>query len=194
MGGSSFEQLVQEVLKQKQLMDQLEGENRALRRQLAELRAGRGVFIDICGKRYALVADARQESGPQRAVPVAAAPAPAAVVEVSVVTGKLAEITEAPTTAMPQLAEAPTATMVESAEQQIAETPSTPLPEIELFEEEERKTPAMTFLEEAMIDEFATASTSPMAVWQAPAKKPEEIDEEEKAALRRQLIGSFLLE
>ena len=48
-----------------------------------------------------------------------------------------------------------------------------------------------------LIDEFAAAATSPMtpAVWQGTMTgKAATIDEEEKAALRKQLIGSFLLE
>ena len=34
--------------------DQLVAENRELRQQLAELRAGRGIFVDIAGSRFAL--------------------------------------------------------------------------------------------------------------------------------------------
>jgi hypothetical protein len=71
--------------------------------------------------------------------------------------------------------------------------PSTPKPVEE--DEEEALTPS--FLEEIMIDEFAnasTATTSPMATWSPPAKKQQRTDEDEKEALRRQLIGSFLLE
>ena len=92
--------------------------------------------------------------------------------------------------------------------------PETPLPSYDEFEqvasyldqeveevnEEEMlqtATPSSTFLEDMLIDEFAAAATSPMtaAVWQGAAtKKAATIDEEEKAALRKQLIGSFLLE
>ncbi len=41
MDGNYFEQIAQEVFKHKRLMDQLEAENRELRQQLADLRAGR---------------------------------------------------------------------------------------------------------------------------------------------------------
>jgi len=51
-----------------------------------------------------------------------------------------------------------------------------------------------TFLEEIMYDEFANQMTSPMSVWTGPVKKPETPDEAQKAALRRELMGSFLLE
>jgi len=54
MDGNHFEQIAHELVKQKQLMDQLVAENRELRQQLAELRAGRGIFVDIAGSRFAL--------------------------------------------------------------------------------------------------------------------------------------------
>jgi cell division protein FtsB len=54
MTGNQFEHIAQEVVKQKHLMDQLEAENRALRQQLADLRAGRGIFVEIAGRRFAL--------------------------------------------------------------------------------------------------------------------------------------------
>ena len=58
-------------------------------------------------------------------------------------------------------------------------------------------TPSSTFLEDMLIDEFAAAATSPMsaAVWQGGvSEKAASIDDKEKAALRKELIGSFLLE
>jgi cell division protein FtsB len=54
MDGNKFEQIAQELVKQKHLMDQLVAENRELRQQLAELRAGRGIFVEIAGSRFAL--------------------------------------------------------------------------------------------------------------------------------------------
>ena len=54
MGGNYFDQIAQELRKQKQLMDQLEAENRALRQQLAFLRTGMGIFIEIDGIRFPL--------------------------------------------------------------------------------------------------------------------------------------------
>jgi cell division protein FtsB len=54
MDGNNFEHLAQELVKQKHLMDQLEAENRALRQQLADLRAGRGIFVEIAESRFAL--------------------------------------------------------------------------------------------------------------------------------------------
>ena len=54
MEGNIFEQIAHELVKQKHLMDQLEAENRELRQRLADLRAGRGIFVDIAGSRFAL--------------------------------------------------------------------------------------------------------------------------------------------
>jgi cell division protein FtsB len=54
MEGNNFEQIAHELVKQKHLMDQLEAENRELRQRLADLRAGRGIFVEIAGSRFAL--------------------------------------------------------------------------------------------------------------------------------------------
>ncbi len=53
--GSNFELIMQEVLKQKQLLEDLQTENVELHGQLAELRQGRGIFVDILGNRFPLV-------------------------------------------------------------------------------------------------------------------------------------------
>jgi len=54
MDGNYFDQIAHEIIKQKQRMDQLETENRELRQRLADLRAGRGIFVEIAGSRFAL--------------------------------------------------------------------------------------------------------------------------------------------
>src|SRR5260370_31818670 len=54
MSGSSFELLMDELLNQKRIMDELIAENHSLRRQLADLRGGRGIFLDIQGQLFAL--------------------------------------------------------------------------------------------------------------------------------------------
>ena len=51
-----------------------------------------------------------------------------------------------------------------------------------------------TFLEEALIDEFSSATTRQMSVWNGPTSSTSSLDEDAKAALRRELMGSFLLE
>ncbi|GCF09531.1 hypothetical protein [Dictyobacter arantiisoli] len=51
---NSFEQLAQEIFRQKQVMDALQQENTELHRQISELLDGRGVFVMIGDKRYSL--------------------------------------------------------------------------------------------------------------------------------------------
>jgi hypothetical protein len=58
MNSNSFDLIMQEVLKQRQAMGVLQAENQELRQQLADLRAGRGIFIEIDGNRFALDASA----------------------------------------------------------------------------------------------------------------------------------------
>ena len=55
---SAFELIMQELLKQKQRLDEVKKENQELRSQLAELREGRGVSIDILGQRFSPAVDA----------------------------------------------------------------------------------------------------------------------------------------
>ena len=52
---SSFEDLAQEIFQQKQRMDALQAENNELRRHIAEIRDGRGLFIIVEGQRYAML-------------------------------------------------------------------------------------------------------------------------------------------
>lgn len=194
MGGSSFDLITQEVLRHQQIMEQLEQENRELKQQLADIREGRGIFLDICGKRFALMSDSIQNI--YRTVPAPAADEQFLQEE-------------------PVVDEAPVEDNVENqptvaiAHADIASIPEIPTTEGQIEEEEEKEEEdtGPTFLEEIMIDEFAAASTSPMeavspkeAVWSGPAQNAqkenatESIDEDKKAALRRELIGSFLLE
>src|SRR6266581_1201942 len=79
-----FELIMQELLHQKQLLEDLEAENRELRQQLADLREGCGVFIEILGKQFSLIGDAFASSattpiavwqGPTTPASVPAAPA-----------------------------------------------------------------------------------------------------------------------
>jgi cell division protein FtsB len=53
---NSFDNLAQEIFRQKQRMDALQAENNELRRHLAELREGRGLFIIVEGQRYPMIA------------------------------------------------------------------------------------------------------------------------------------------
>jgi hypothetical protein len=171
--GSNFELIMQEVLKQKQHLEDLQTENDELHRQLAELREGRGIFVDILGNRFPLVGE-----------PVSVSPEATATVE-------RADLSLQETTAMPG----------EALPSSLPETP-VPAIAYDVAEVQEDRpplaTPTMsTFLEEALLDEFSNASTRQMeqvAVWSGPITNPPSFDEQEKETLRRELSGSFLLE
>ncbi len=170
--GSNFELIMQDVLKQKQLLEDLQMENDELHRQLADLREGRGIFVDILGKRFPLVADSVGIS--PEAVTTAGADL------------YLQETTAIPGEAVP------------------SSLPETPVPATVYAVDEVQEdrphmaTPTMSeFLEEALLDEFAAASTRQMeqvAVWSGPVTNPPSFDEKEKETLRRELSGSYLLE
>ncbi len=66
MSGNSFDSIAQAILTQKQMMDKLQEENRELRRQLADLSAGHGIFIEIAGMRFPI----RGEIAPPQATNV----------------------------------------------------------------------------------------------------------------------------
>lgn len=183
MSGSNFELIMQEVLNQKQRMDDLLAENRELHRQLTSLREGHGIIIDIQGRQFALESEAVTSQFPLHVIST---------------TQETAATFEPAPSAMPSTV--PMGTI-----------PETPYPSTDEFaqvaqyteevdevgEEEVPSVHTSTFLEEMLIDEFASAATSPMAVWKAPApvtRKLAAIDEDQNAALRKELIGSFLLE
>jgi len=184
MGGSNFELIMQEVLNQKQCMDDLLAENRELRRQLTDLREGHGIIIDIQGMQFALGSEAFTNQFPVQVTPTIQntpatfEPAPAAMPS----TVPMGTVPETPYPSTDEFAQiAPFAEEVDE--------------EGEVGEEEVPPTHTSTFLEEMLIDEFASAATSPMAVWKAPVtRKLTAIDEDQNAALRKELIGSFLLE
>ena len=240
MGGSNFEVIVQEIMKQKRIMERLEEENCELHRQLADLRDGRGIFLDIHGKRYALIGDSiildhdstalvslqfvelsEQEQEQQEEQPT--------LQEQPTMQIPLYDTADASTEAMSELDELKVVDALPPFEQDLeldeeadldvftvddvadrhredmADKPThpdreTPLPISEFGGEEDLIPPP--FLEELMVDEFAAASSNPRAVWTPPqlnhprkqTKKLEMNDEATKAALRRELIGSFLLE
>jgi len=164
--GNGFELIMQEVLTQQKNMEKLEAENRELRRQIADLQAGRGIFVEILGTRFSLnvepaVASAESELT-QELAPVAEQQ-PTSTIEI-------------PTTPIPE------ASLPDTEEVQ------------EEVPEEASLLPSSSFLEEMLIDEFSSAVTSPMAVWSGSSKKSTPANEEDKATLRRELVDSFLLE
>jgi hypothetical protein len=67
---SAFELIMQELLKQKQRLDELKKENQVLRSQLAALREGRGVFVDILGQRFSPDVDISEPLARSQRLPV----------------------------------------------------------------------------------------------------------------------------
>lgn len=164
--GSNFEIIMQELLNQKQRYEELMAENKELHSQLDALRAGNGITLDILGYRIPLLVNAQTVS------PTASQPDPT-----------LQETTVMPTDELQQPASEFIEYEVEEEEQDSEQTDtSVPVPT------------TSTFLEEALIDEFSSATTRQMSVWNGPTSNTSSLDEDAKAALRRELMGSFLLE
>ena len=57
MSDSSFDLILQELLHQQNFMENLEAENRELRQQIADLRVGKEIFVEILGHRFALLSE-----------------------------------------------------------------------------------------------------------------------------------------
>ena len=213
MGGSSseiiiqtFDEITRAVFEQQKIMEQLEEENRELHTLLMNLRAGQNIFLEIEGKRFPLLMQdnaALQEMSTSTPVamlaPVETQPAleEEATAENVVVT-KVADVTDAPTIAMVEVA----GNHVSEPEHEMPKSMITAqLPRIYEEEEQPKEVYTPSFLEEVMLDEFTAAATRPMAVWTGPItpvnKKQEPLDmsdEEKKATLRKELLGSFLLD
>ncbi len=189
MGGSGFDQLAQEIIKQKHIMDKLVAENQDLHRQLADLRAGRGIFIEINGQRFALAQNTNNSTSD--------APVQEEVIIETAV-------------AMPQQEQTvtnETQNRVEPHVSTVQSSPTLPLPPVATTHHSGSQSKKQTtFLEEVMIDEFASAMTSPLAlrkdskqqkaITETKTQPPvaEEDKEEDKATLRKELMGSFLLD
>jgi hypothetical protein len=170
--GSNFELIMQEVLKQKHQLEELLSENDELHRQLAELREGRGIFVDILGERFTLVE-----------VPVSDSPERIGTPEADLSLQETTEILrESLPTSMPETPVTASESSVEEAQEDLPTY----------------ITPTMSsYLEEAILDEFSAAATREMgqvAVWSGPITNPPTFNEKEKENLRRELSESFLLE
>lgn len=175
MDGNSFELIMQEMIEQQRYMQALEVENEQLRQQIATLRAGGGIVVEILGTRFPIV-------GETTVVP----PSP----QTTLASQNSLAMQPVPTSTASDAVITPMPIM------------QTPLPEANFLLEE--KSPSTPFLEELLLDEFAEAATSPMAVWSGPTtgtkQKPTHSkslsvsEEDKRAALRRELMGSFLLE
>ncbi|HLI06598.1 MAG TPA: hypothetical protein VKV40_08525 [Ktedonobacteraceae bacterium] len=208
MSDGSFDLILQELLHQQEIMNNLEAENRELRQQLADLREGRGIFVEIDGIRFPLIS----ESGAPGTIPARAESFP----------------TEPMVPVRPRQEEVPAFVAQETTagQQSFAEEAEPVVSEKSgnfLLDDDEPIT-AFPFLQESFEEEASAIATNKMAIWgespstpfptiassqpvtelmtepiqkPVPSDKPQQpvaIDEDEKAALRRQLIGSFLLE
>lgn len=166
MGGSSFDLIMQEVINQKQYLDQLVEENQNLQRQLAELRAGQGILLEVCGQQFTLGGESVIVAHSEKVSPTEDFSASQETTSIP--------LSETSSSAIPG-----------------AELPAEPARDIA----EQHTASRTTFLEDLLVDEFTAAATSPMHAWiNSSEKKLPPIDEDEKAALRRELSGSFLLE
>ncbi len=173
--GSNFELIMQELLKQKQVLEDLQSENDELHRQLADLRAGRGVFIDILGKRFPLADLPASDPLVTRVLPVS----DFSLQETREIVSEHMQLS----TPAPETPPAAVDSPVEDVAHEDLPTYMTPT--------------ISTYLEDAMLDEFSEAATremSQVAVWSGPITNPPNFDEKEKEHLRRELSGSFLLE
>jgi len=195
MVANHFEKIAQELLKQKQLMDKLEAANRELRTQIADLRSGRGIFVDLNGNRFALKDDpslAQTTSAPS--VPASASPS----------TSTTTSSTQPATLPLDQhIVDAPTEMIPEVTAQRQEQSTKEQTLSANNDKDKNALSGKSTFLEEILIDEFANALTTPSAAQQDPTKKKpsnpqrkaqEPINERQKETLRRELTGSYLLE
>lgn len=227
---SSFESIFEALIQQKQVLEGLQAENETLRQQLADLRAGQGIFLEILGTRIPLAGT--PDTSDFNVASDGIAPAFNAIEEtapVPVMTPLADQDASLQETSAIQLPESDPAlqetTMVAATDsdltlQSTASIPSetlqmagrgTPLPGTDFVIEDvsENGTPVPTgspssFLEDALLAEFATASTRHVGNWSGPITNSPipngpitnnpNLDEEEKAALRRELMGSYILE
>lgn len=157
---NAFELIMDELLQQKLYLDELVRENKELRGQLADLREGRDILVDILGQRYSLMTDTPVEVLATLEMPSVTQQAPVTM------------LSEVPATSVPGAL----------------------LTESDRNPEEIAPSPSAEFLEEMILDELASAAATPWAVWTGPATPALSKEEEEKAALRRELTDSYLLE
>ena len=142
MGDHSFEQIMSAVLDQKQVWERLQAENRELRQQLVDLRAGRGIFIEIQNQRFALTWESSKAN-------------------------------------------------VDTSEPAQAKRAHTPAKAVKAAASQPASSASSGVLEEMLLDELSSAMKNRMG---AEGKSSASLNEEQKASLRRELSGSFLLE
>jgi hypothetical protein len=182
MGGSSFDPLLEELQQLQHVMQELERTNQELRLQLANLRMGKGIILDIAGKRFVLSPDAIIAPPSNEAQPIPQTSATATTFPSTRKTNMLPLLA-------PSVEEQATQATITTPQISGPQVPAVIAPPSNIADEEDA-----SFLEEIMYDEFANQMTNPISVWTGPAKKPLNPEEEKKATLRRELMGSFLLE
>jgi hypothetical protein len=202
MGGSNFDQIAQALLKQQQIMRDLQAQNDQLRQQLLDLRSGRGIFVLINGTRIPLVdITSSQNDTPANDETTSVAPTTPVI---------SSEPEEQPTMMVmtPPAETMPTDTDIASPSQEEA-TPqpaSEPVSSVAMVDSSTTQEDAdqPSFLEDLMIGEFASAMTSPLHVPNSPSvssteaesSTPSDTDEaaKQQADLKRALIGSYVLD
>ncbi|HLI68633.1 MAG TPA: hypothetical protein VKV19_02635 [Ktedonobacteraceae bacterium] len=133
-----FEQIMAAVLEQKQVWEKLQAENRELRQQLIDLRAGRGIYVEILNQRFQLVWDKTKGDS-------------------------------------------------EASEAHASTNKRAPKGSKEAAQ------PSSGMLEEMLLDELSSAMNNRMGS-AGERKASPSLNEDQKATLRRELSGSFLLE
>ncbi|GCE11897.1 hypothetical protein KTT_17560 [Tengunoibacter tsumagoiensis] len=177
-------------------MNALQAENTALREQIDDLRSGRGIFLELQGQRFPLYVPADQTQQTPMTSTTASTPQDALSQELSssfpVVESNGEGENYAQVEALEHVEEAPTAPLVLPLREEIPHVPTSPLPVIT----ETTPAPApSTFLEEMLISEFEQALTSPPPPHNSSEEKKEAVsNEEQMASLRRELMGSYILE
>ncbi len=221
MSSNFFDHIEQEIILLQQRKAALKAENEDLRRQLTNLHNGQNILIDIQGQRFSFsysadtsvhtpipavlseqlpVPDVTQKSNKQTTpLPMETTPPthnPTIAVKITPTYNTPPSVKFTPAFVTTPLGEATPGYNSVEALADYGTTPSAEIAaEVREAEPEKKNTPMQpTFLEEIMLDEFAAAATNPTAVWTGPIKKLETINEDQKAALRRELMGSFLLE
>lgn len=188
MGNSNFENIAQEILRQKRLMEALEAENKELRRQLTDLREARGIFIEICGNRFPLKAE-EEHTSPQ--IP------------------QISAVSQQDLSNKPEKDSAPSLPLTPSephkalhSNRMIADAPTaaiTKLPrqdaqDIIFHDEEDDRANLPSAIEKAIQEELMPAKAAPVSARARSARQAELPTEERQAILRQELAGSFLLE
>jgi hypothetical protein len=140
-----FEQIMSAVLEQKQVWEKLQVENRELRQQLVDLRAGRGIYLEIANQRFELAWESARAE---------------------------AQVSETPTGKRSQASKSAKGA---------AQPPSAA---------------SSGVLEEMLLDELSSAMNGRMSSSSSEERNQSStaFNEEQKANLRRDLAGSFLLE